>query len=531
VEVTDLQRLIKDSNVTDAILVYKLLQKNNIEISNELRQEFLEFVCFYNCEEPLEEDLIEERWFRQSERLKEKPRKTWKDYDMAEQLFNEIEQKDSKAYSCMIRGMCKYYQVEKAYAIYNDCLANNIELNVEVFNSILNIVSMLKENAEMKWKMVLEILTLMKERNVDPNLGTLNACLNAISNMFYRHAKEHAIEVITEFKKINITPSLASWYYVLNIFCKDRGPVSHVLVDIMNEIEGQEFEIRDVKDTHFFVTAMDVCRNHLSDVDLAKRVDALLHHGDNYNLIGDSYRESVYYRNFFFLLIQSEPLEKFMNEHYYLLVPHVYIPEPAVMEEILKAVESNDSIENLPLLWSHIICFDQITRENIISSVLQIILKNDIATSSMKEQFSKIAWDIFSKIEERNEMRSKPLIWSGKLLGDILKVLCRTEEFDKATSLMEKLSNDQQKVLGEPEFQAMEDYVNLCVVNKQPSKAIKCLQYCTGIGFDQSRDLAKKICKEFTLDENHTKKIAYHVGMDIFREVEKEIESEKPKVE
>lgn len=40
--------------------------------------------------------------------------------------------------------------------------------------------------------------------------------------------------------------------------------------------------------------AMDIARNHLQNVDLAYQIDELLHVGDNYNLIGDSYKESVY---------------------------------------------------------------------------------------------------------------------------------------------------------------------------------------------------------------------------------------------
>lgn len=48
------------------------------------------------------------------------------------------------------------------------------------------------------------------------------------------------------------------------------------------------------KDAFFFVTAMDVCNNHLQDSELAKRVDQLLHFGNNYDLIGDSYKESIY---------------------------------------------------------------------------------------------------------------------------------------------------------------------------------------------------------------------------------------------
>lgn len=62
----------------------------------------------------------------------------------------------------------------------------------------------------------------------------------------------------------------------------------------MMEVSNKNHQIQDIKDTYFFVTAMDVCHNHLNDKDLAKKVDRLLHYGENYNLIGDSFKESIY---------------------------------------------------------------------------------------------------------------------------------------------------------------------------------------------------------------------------------------------
>jgi len=534
VELSDLVTSIEHSHVNDAILVYSLLKKNNVEIPNELKQTFLELICFYNCEEPLEEDMVEERWFRQNQRLKERNRKTWKDNDTAEQLYNEIEPKTPQTYACIIRGMCKFYQVEKAYAIFQDCLANNIQLDVDSFNSILNVARFIKENADMRWTLMLDLLKTMNEKGISPNLGTLNACLNSISEMGTKNAKEYTIQIMTEFKNIGIEPSLASYYHILHTFCRDRGPVSHVLVDILNEIEGKEFEMRDIKDTMFFVTAMDVCRNHLYDLNLAKRVDAFLHQGENYNLIGDSYKESIYYRNYFTLLVQAEPFEKFMADYYHLLVPHVYIPEPSVMEEILKAVEVTGSIENIPLLWSHMICFEQISRDTLLALIVRIMLQNkpDLTIKTqenLKETFSHIAWDIWSKIEEKNELRSKPVVWTGKLLGDILRIICTSEDVDRASVIMEKLLNDQQKILGEPDYVAMEDYVQLCIVKKQPSKAIQCLQYCTEIGFNESKNLAKTIYKGFTLDENHTRRVIRFVGESVIHEIENEMQQEAAK--
>jgi len=370
------------------------------------------------------------------------------------------------------------------------------------------------------------VLKIMKDMKVDPNLGTMNACLSTISVMGGRLSRDYALKILSEFKQVGVEPSLGSWFFILQTFCKERGPVSHVLIDILNQVEGKEFEIRDIRDTFFFVTAMDVCRNHLFDKNLAKRVDALLHTGDNYNLIGDSFKESIYYRHYFSLLVQSEPLDTFMETYHY-LVPHVYIPEPSTMEDILKAIETSGAIENVPLLWSHMVLFDHNTRENLLEVITRIMIQNqpDPAIKQQEhlvENFGAIAYDIWSKIEEKNEVRSKPFVWTAKLLGDIIRLLCRVGEFDRAVEVFDKLSTEQHKILGEPDFVALTEFVNLSIVKKQPSKALACLQYATEIGFPESRDLAKSISLGFTLDENHLKKVAFLAGTDVLEEAEAE---------
>ena len=52
-----MQSLIEACNVTDAKLAYEILTKGNVEISSELKQEYLEMLCFHNSnDEELEED-------------------------------------------------------------------------------------------------------------------------------------------------------------------------------------------------------------------------------------------------------------------------------------------------------------------------------------------------------------------------------------------------------------------------------------------------------------------------------------------
>lgn len=47
-------------------------------ISAQTKQSFLELISFYNEEDQLGEELIEERWFKAGVQGKDKIRKTWK---------------------------------------------------------------------------------------------------------------------------------------------------------------------------------------------------------------------------------------------------------------------------------------------------------------------------------------------------------------------------------------------------------------------------------------------------------------------
>ncbi|KAL1436534.1 hypothetical protein MTO96_049632 [Rhipicephalus appendiculatus] len=88
-----------------------------LAVSQDVLQSFLELLCFYNCKQPLDEDLTEERWQRQM--APRETRKSWKDGGLAEQVFDSIENKDGRAYAALIQGMAKHYHVDKAYELFH----------------------------------------------------------------------------------------------------------------------------------------------------------------------------------------------------------------------------------------------------------------------------------------------------------------------------------------------------------------------------------------------------------------------------
>lgn len=110
------------------------------------------------------------------------------------------------------------------------------------------------------------------------------------------------------------------------------------------------------------------------------------------------------------LLCKQEPLDEFIDKYYNKYVPNIYVPEPGVMAEILKSVEIHSGVRYLPKLWSDMIIFDHTDRENLLIFVLNIMMDNqDKNDTALAENFAKIAWDIWDKIEYQNPNRIQKL--------------------------------------------------------------------------------------------------------------------------
>ncbi|XP_057651998.1 protein PTCD3 homolog, mitochondrial [Diorhabda carinulata] len=510
----ELKKVIDNVQVLDAQFIYQLLKKREIEVSSGTQQALLELICYYNCEDTLPSEFVEERWFRQSSSLKERQRKTWKDGSFAEELFQSIKTPTAETYSAIIQGMCKYFQADRAWKLFEEAQKKGFVLTTNTYNSLIKISNFLKESSEMRWTFIINLLSDMNTAKVKPNLGTLNAVLHSLSTMGKsNNVKEYVLQVLSEFKKLGIEPSLGSWYYVLITFCKDRGPISTILHDIIVQVENKNHEIRDISDTNFFVTAMDVCKNHLKDVDLAIRVDKLLHFDSNYDLIGDSYKESIYYRHFCLLMVTSVPLEEFMTNTYNILVPNIYVPEPGVMGEILKQVDLNGAIEYVPKLWSDMVCFDHTDRDNLVDCILNIMVDNQPdAESNLNENFANIAWDIYERVENQNVLKINKIVITGSLLGRIMLLVLRNGDFQKACTIMDKIDRGHQTVVGVPQIEALESFVDYCIKNKAPTRAIACIQYCSDSGFSQAGQLAAKLNDQLNLDETQLNSLSKIVG-------------------
>lgn len=119
--------------------------------------------------------------------------------------------------------MAKHCNVERAMQLFAEAQSNGIVVNTNTYNSVISISHFLKEGYDLRWMFILDMLSNMKTAKVKPNLGTLNAVLGALSAMGGTTiSKQNVKKTLAEFSQLGIEPSLASWYYVLITFCKER---------------------------------------------------------------------------------------------------------------------------------------------------------------------------------------------------------------------------------------------------------------------------------------------------------------------
>lgn len=431
VTIEDLKHTINNGLVEDSIKVYQLLGGSE-NISEELKLSLLQLLCFYNEKEPESLEWTEERWFAAVN--KEKHSVTWKLGGLSEQIFNSLEPKTPDAYCSIIQGMAKYYQAERAHQLEQEASEKGITLSTSTYNMILASIGFLYEGTALRVEQLESKLRHMVDQGVSPNSGTLTACLKSLSAWgSSRILQDKALQLIADFKSMGIQPGLAAYHYVLCIFCKERGPRVDILTSILRDLESRpSLKAEHPTDTQFFITAMAICNNHLEDMTLAEKVHSILMKGDNYKLVGDAYKESIYYRHLVTVACKRAPLEKtlqLLDE----LVPNVYVPEPSVMEKIIDTLEVGGVGDRLAQAWSQLVVFGLARRTSLVEKVLSAMCNcYQFQDAEVKQKMRAAALDVLKYVKESEEelefkdIRSPPNRLSASALCNVID-LCSSD--------------------------------------------------------------------------------------------------------
>lgn len=512
----DLENSIELADVADAITIYELLQKNQVDIPNELKQSLLELTAFHNSSNIPEEDQLLNRAL-----VDINPKQkisSWTDGGFADKLFASMDPKTDAAYNAIIRGKAKYNQAVKAYELFEEALKKNVNLDASTFSYVIELAYWLHDSATPRWQMLTEVLQKMSDSHVRPTVQTLNAVLFVTTKVgSYHQVRENCLQVLAEFNRLGVQPSLGTWEYVLACFCRDRAPTSYILHDILDQVENREWHVQTPNDLYFFATAMAVCRNHLNDIQVAKRIHNLFNFGDNYKLIGNAHKETVYYRNYLGVSLDTLPFDDFMQT-YETIVPNFHCPESGIMLAILQNIDASGAIQYLPRIYSDMVILNHF-RPNLVSKLLNIMAVNAPIAGvekheGLREKYGEIAWDIHETIENQPEWRVKKMEWDDQLLSDLLTVFCYANDYNKAELIFQKFGGPKGlKMLASTDSVA--HYVRLCVANGKPTSAVNALKYnVDNAGVDKNVELGQLIVTSLTLSEVHLSQVASLIGAE-----------------
>ena len=216
----------------------------------------------------------------------------------------------------------------------------------QVYNEMIKRVPFLKDSIESRWELTLSFLSQMNQTGTPPNLQTFNAVLEVLAKIaMWKRARPLALSVLAEMKRCGVAASLASYHHLLHIFCRERGPISHILLDIVHELaQNDSLTMRDPSDSLFFVTAMETAQRHLQDSTAAKKVHDLLMKGNNSTFLTDAMKDTHFYSSFLKVLVAGESVEEFFRL-YDEIVPMTAIPDSFLIMEMVKYVN--------PQNWRH----------------------------------------------------------------------------------------------------------------------------------------------------------------------------------
>lgn len=535
VELKDLEDSVKSLNVCDTILIYRLLTAKDVTVPDDLKQDILELICFYNQKDPIPFDLFEARGVVEaSKRSRDAKPEAWEENGFADQLFESFQPKTPAAYNAMIRGLYKFNSRERAEELFNEANEKQIPLDLTTYNSFIRNINKPGVTAEMRWEQINTTLGDIKKQQLKPNVHTLNACLSTIKSGGNIHMiQEFAVQILAEFKVLNVEPSLATYVHLLDLFHGKQSPASNIIYQIVERIEkNPDLIAHSTEDLLFFHKAMVICRFRLKNsASLARRIDNIVAHSDNIKFIGDAQQEQFYYRNFLTTILHNETFKEFIRT-YEQLVPETYSLEPSVADDIFSTINGSGAIQYVPKFWTDMVISGISKRSQLNDSLLALMSINQPVDGvqeheGLTEQFGDIAWAIYQNAmnSQFTEARQDELIPAGRL-AYIIILLLRANRHQNARVIVENCLEQKKdnRILGCLTDEALSAFIDSCVVNKEPRVAIQCLAYSVENGIGDAIQYGRKIIESFTLETNEIKRITDLVGQDVLKSTKKSTE-------
>ncbi|XP_056124920.1 pentatricopeptide repeat domain-containing protein 3, mitochondrial isoform X2 [Rhinichthys klamathensis goyatoka] len=495
--------------VKAAVDLYDQLLQAGTPVSLDVTNELLELICFYGDRDPAQENIPEQRTEEtdvQDEPQASKARGAkasdvlkfpWKENNNAERIFALLSEPNTRSYSALIRGMVKYGAYSKAFSTYTDLLNNRLTADVHIFNALIAAAPDAQEKYNEKWELMVDLLKQMAEQKVKPNLLTFNAVLKALRRCGSL-GKSQAFPVISEMKALKIEPCLASYGHVLNIFYKTGATVQgqkDILQEVMYEVSGKSFAPQDPDDAQFFITAMRICLE-TKDMEQAYRVHRLLGVGENWRLMGNDVKRSIYYARFFSLLCLMEHVDVVMK-WYRDLIPSVYYPNSNVMTDLLRALDTDNRLELIPQIWKDIKALGHANRQKLVEDLLALMAR-ETHSAQVQDSLADCALDIRSMYSTGDRGKAQ-MSWTAGSLSDVISVLLAAHRTPDAWETL-KLFKTHNRV---PSVDLLNRFLTCVKESGDVDQAVELVKISAGFCLPDTHTLIHRIQQEFELSPEH----------------------------
>ncbi|KAM9412894.1 small ribosomal subunit protein mS39 [Salvelinus alpinus] len=493
--------------VKAAVDMYDQLLQAGTTVSTDASNDLLDLICLYGDRDPVQDDKPEAEDVAQEAQEEGRRRKgrlrrasdlvriVWRENNNAERIFNLLPERDTRAYSALIRGMVKYGAHVKAFNAYTDMLNNRLTADVHTFNALISAAPEVRERYTEKWDLIVDLLKQMNEQKVKPNLLTFNALLKALRRCGSL-ARAQSLHTLSEMKAMGIAPSLASFDHVLGIFYKAASPSqgqTDILQEVMTEVAGRTFVAQDPDDVNFFSSAMRICLD-TKDIEAAYRVHDLLSVGENWRLLGDSFQQSIYYGRMFNLLCMMEHIDVVLK-WYKELIPSLYYPNPQGMRDLLQALDTDNRLDMIPHIWKDIRRMGHDNKSDLVDELLSLMAR-DKHSPEIQESFAVCALDVRSLYEQGQGARMA-LEWTATAMTNITSVLLAAQKKQQAWDML-KLFKTKNKV---PSEELLAEFLASIKSRNDPQHAMELVQISASFCLPSTPKLAERVLQEFGLSE------------------------------
>jgi pentatricopeptide repeat protein len=77
-----------------------------------------------------------------------------RDNGLAEKVFHSLDAPGSAAYCTLLQGMTRFFQVDRAWQLYQETQERGVSVTRDAFNSLIRVVCYLREGNEHRWHLI-----------------------------------------------------------------------------------------------------------------------------------------------------------------------------------------------------------------------------------------------------------------------------------------------------------------------------------------------------------------------------------------